>query len=69
MADFGADHAFGQVPKKLKEHYGIVVSISTIAKVTEYHGQQMQKHTQKHGYKTANGGIISNKTWLLATNC
>ena len=26
ITDFGADHAFGQVSKKLHEHYGIEVS-------------------------------------------
>jgi hypothetical protein len=46
MADFGADHAFGQVPKKLKEHYGIVVPISTVAKATAHHGQQMQRQRE-----------------------
>ncbi len=35
MTDFGADHAFGQVPKKLHEHYGIEMPVSTIRKVTD----------------------------------
>jgi precorrin-4 methylase len=43
MTDFGADHAFGQVPKKLQEHYGIEMPVSTVVKVTEHHGQQMQR--------------------------
>jgi len=38
MTDFGADHAFGQVDKKLLEHYGIEMPVSTIRKITEYHG-------------------------------
>jgi precorrin-4 methylase len=42
MTDFGADHAFGQVDKKLLEHYGIEMPVSTIRKITEYHGQQIQ---------------------------
>jgi hypothetical protein len=45
MTDFGADHAFGQVPKKLTEHYGIDMPVSTIRKITEFHGEQM--HLQK----------------------
>lgn len=43
MTDFGADHAFGQVPQKLQEHYGIEMPVSTIVKITEYHGQKMQQ--------------------------
>lgn len=45
MTDFGADHAFGQVPKKLIEHYGIDMPVSTIRKITEFHGEHM--HAQK----------------------
>jgi hypothetical protein len=41
MVDFGADSAFGPVPKKLPEHYGINRPISTIRKVTEHHAHQM----------------------------
>lgn len=41
MTDFGADHAFGEVPAKLQEHYGIQMPISTIRKTTEFHGKQM----------------------------
>jgi Uncharacterised protein family (UPF0236) len=46
MTDFGADHAFGQVDKKLLEHYGIEMPVSTIRKMTEYHGQQMQQQRE-----------------------
>jgi hypothetical protein len=45
ITDFGADHAFGQVPEKLQEHYGIQMPRSTIRKTTEYHSQQM--HDQR----------------------
>jgi hypothetical protein len=38
ITDFGADHAFGQVPKKLQEHYGITIGASTVRKITEGHG-------------------------------
>lgn len=41
ITDFGADHAFGQVPNKLHEHYGIKMSVSTIRQITEFHAQQM----------------------------
>jgi len=47
MTDFGADHAFGQVPKKLQEHYGIEMPVSTVVKVTEHHGQQMQMQRER----------------------
>ncbi|WP_221899906.1 hypothetical protein [Bathymodiolus platifrons methanotrophic gill symbiont] len=46
MTDFGADHAFGKVPKKLQEHYGIEMPVSTIRTVTENHGQQMNSQRE-----------------------
>lgn len=39
LADFGADVAFGQVPDKLKEHYGITLPVSTIQRITERHAE------------------------------
>ena len=39
LADFGADHAFGRVPGKLREHYGIGMPVSTIRLTTERHAQ------------------------------
>jgi hypothetical protein len=41
ISDFGADHAFGQVPKKLKEHYGISVPISAVRDITEHHAEEI----------------------------
>ena len=41
MTDFGADEAFGQVPAKLKEHYGIEVPGSAIRTITEGHAGQI----------------------------
>jgi hypothetical protein len=48
MTDFGAGHAFGQVPKKLQEsyRYGIVMPVSTVRKITGYHGQHMQQQRE-----------------------
>ena len=46
MTDFGADHAFGQVPKKLHEHYGIKMPVSTVRNITEFHGEQMQQQRE-----------------------
>lgn len=39
MTDFGADEAFGRVPAKLREHYGIEMPVSTIQRTTEQHAQ------------------------------
>jgi hypothetical protein len=46
ITDFGADHAFGQVPKKLQEHYGIDIPVSTARNITGFHGQQMLKQKE-----------------------
>lgn len=43
MADFGADAAFGQVPQKVREHYGIEVNSSAVRAVTQSHGEAMQR--------------------------
>src|SRR5262245_5788740 len=43
MTDFGADHAFGQVPKKLQEHSGITLGASTVRKLTEGHGTRLRE--------------------------
>ncbi|EDN68741.1 hypothetical protein BGP_3755 [Beggiatoa sp. PS] len=47
IVDFGADHAFGRVPKKLEEHYGIEIAISTIQALTEKHANQMYEQEKK----------------------
>ena len=39
MTDFGADESFGEAAKKLKEHYGIDVSVTAIQRVTEHHAE------------------------------
>ena len=39
LVDFCADHAFGRVPDKLREHYGIDMPVSTIRLATEHHAQ------------------------------
>jgi len=44
MTDFGADHAFGRVPDKLQEHYGIEMPVSTIQRTTEQHAQRIYDH-------------------------
>lgn len=60
MTDFGADHAFGQVPAKLKEHYGIAMPASTIQRTTEQHAQRIdeQEAAREIGPGTAAGVIF-----------
>ncbi len=37
ITDFGADVPFGRIPKKLQEHYGITVPISSAQMITQNH--------------------------------
>jgi hypothetical protein len=46
LTDFGADHAFGLVPKKLQEHYGIDLSASTVRAITEFHAKQIYQEQE-----------------------
>lgn len=39
ITDFGADSAFGQVPDKLLEHYGITLAKSAAVTITEQHAR------------------------------
>jgi hypothetical protein len=41
ITDFGADHSFGEVAKKLKEHYQIEVPISASRLITQRHAKAM----------------------------
>ena len=43
VVDFGADHAFGKVPGKLQEHYGISLPASTIRHITERHAKRIRE--------------------------
>jgi hypothetical protein len=43
VTDFGADVAFGKVPQKLKEHYGIEVPSSTAQTITKQHAARMKQ--------------------------
>lgn len=47
ITDFGADHAFGRVPKKLQEHYGIDLSASSVRAITEYHAGQLYQAEER----------------------
>lgn len=41
ITDFGADHPFNQVPKKMKEHYGINIGISAAQSITQTHAEEI----------------------------
>lgn len=41
ITDFGADVPFGQIPKKLLEHHGISVPISSAQRITQSHAQKV----------------------------
>src|SRR5512144_2894744 len=59
MTDFGADHAFGRVPAKLKEHYGIAMPVSTIQRTTEHHAQQIyEQEAARTIHPEAAAGVI-----------
>jgi hypothetical protein len=47
VADFGADHSFGRVSDKLREHYGITLPTSTVRNITETHAWNMYDKNQK----------------------
>ena len=42
LTDFGAVVAFGHVPAKLQEHYGITVPVSAVRTITEAHARAIQ---------------------------
>ena len=58
MTDFGADHSFGKVPEKLREHYGITLAVSTIQKITEFHGNKMLQQKQNATLSLATTGCV-----------
>lgn len=41
MTDFGADESFSGAVKKIKEHYGIEISMSATQRITEKHAEQI----------------------------
>ena len=47
VTDFGADHAFGRVPEKLKEHYGITLPVSTVRRITETHARHIHERRRQ----------------------
>jgi hypothetical protein len=61
MTDFGADLAFGQVPAKLKEHYGIEVPVSAVRTITE--AQARNLHAQEPGPPPLSAQEVA---WVIA---
>lgn len=62
VTDFGADIAFGQVNKKLREHYNIELPTSSIRKITMTHAQkikQIQNEQLGQGTNKATHCVIS----------
>lgn len=47
MTDFGADHSFGRVPEKLKEHYGITLPAGTVRNITETHARHIYERRRR----------------------
>ncbi len=47
ISDFGADNAFGQVPAKMREHYGIAIAASAARTITEAHGAALAEQQQE----------------------
>ena len=49
ITDFGADVSFGRIPKKLKEHYGIEVPVSSSRQIIYSHAEQIFEEQQIKG--------------------
>ena len=59
MTDFGADHAFGRVPAKLKEHYGIAMPVSTLQRTTAQHAHRISQQEAAREIRPGTaGGVI-----------
>jgi hypothetical protein len=54
ITDFGADVAFGKIPQKMMEHYGVSIPISAGQRVTESHAQHI---LEAQRWETANPAI------------
>lgn len=61
LTDFGADMAFGHVPAKLKEHYGIEVPVSAVRTITEEQASHIHAKEQVQTSLPAQGGA-----WVIA---
>lgn len=48
ITDFGADVPFGQISKKLQEHHGITVPVSSAQAITQHHAEQVLQTQRRH---------------------
>ncbi len=53
LTDFGADESFGRATKKVLEHYGIDVPVSTTRIKVEKHAEQMKKMNKCDVFKSS----------------
>jgi hypothetical protein len=60
VTDFGADSPFQQAAQKLKEHYGVDLSVSTIRRITEGHAEVMfeEQVLGEHGRSQGGQAVI-----------
>jgi HEPN domain-containing protein len=56
ITDFGADHSFAEVVKKMREHYRIEVPISAGRLITQGHASALRKE-QDESQEMAKGGV------------
>ena len=57
ITDFGADVPFGRIPKKLQEHYGITVPVSSAQKITQNHAALVLREHQTQTQIPAQKGV------------
>ena len=62
--DFGADHAFGRVPEKLKEHYGITLPVSAVRSITETHARHIYERRRQE--RIEEYPSVSGKDFVIA---
>jgi Uncharacterised protein family (UPF0236) len=46
LTDFGADVPFAEAVRKMREHYGLEVSVSAVREITESHGERMREQQE-----------------------
>jgi len=56
ITDFGADEAFWKTPKKIKEHYGIEVPVSSARVITQRHAERIESNSELLG-TVPRGGV------------
>lgn len=57
ITDFGADVPFGRIAKKLQEHYGISVPVSSAQKITQDHAAPVLKQDQTQSQIPTQKGV------------